>query len=433
MRPFIKWPGGKEHELQYILPAKPSLIRNYVEPFLGGGAVFLALTDEEVTGKFIVNDLSNELIDTYRFIQENNVEFYNEMEVIDQNNKLMVDLVSHNLERIRVLYGNISKIVNDEINNILKVEDGKKLVQNVSENSLKEIADNRKKIVKQAIKNVTEQRNLEINNFITNVVCDNVLVGNLNRDISSFRINVKNMLIRRINRAIIRSFVNVGEAERNLSDIFECVFKASLYTHIRSQYNQRHKGDCPYTQAEMSAMYLYIRENCYAAMHRTNELGEFNVPYGGISYNCHNFGRKKLVVQSKDLHRRLIRTEFNNLDFEKFLEAILDTTTSEDFWFIDPPYDSAFSEYSQNKFGIKDHIRLANLLVKTRAKVMIVIKKTDFIYNLYSQYENFRIGVFSKMYGVNFVNRNEREVEHLIITNYDVEMRNVVETQEVTR
>jgi DNA adenine methylase len=64
MKPFIKWPGGKEHELKYILPAKPSCIRNYIEPFLGGGAVFLALKDKDVSGKYIVNDLSDELINT---------------------------------------------------------------------------------------------------------------------------------------------------------------------------------------------------------------------------------------------------------------------------------------------------------------------------------------------------------------------------------
>ena len=44
MRPFIKWPGGKERELQYILPNLPQNINNYaiwVLKFLTGKKVLL--------------------------------------------------------------------------------------------------------------------------------------------------------------------------------------------------------------------------------------------------------------------------------------------------------------------------------------------------------------------------------------------------------
>lgn len=415
MRPFIKWPGGKEHELQYILPAKPDKIRNYVEPFLGGGAVFLALKDEDVSGKFIVNDLSNELIDTYRFIQGDDEEFYNEMTVIDQNDKAMAVLVEKNIERIELLYKTILKMVNDEIENIFLASNEENY-----DTFREELKTNKQAIIKQAIEKTKKQRIKQINCFINDIRGDIVLQGNLNFDVDSFVGNIKNMLVRRINSMIVRNIQDTDNKDISLADIFECIFKASLYKHIRTQYNHGDDENSPYTHAEITAMYLYIRENCYAAMHRTNELGEFNVPYGGISYNCHNFGRKKQAVQSQDLHQRLNRTEFHNQDFEAFLQSVSRSTSEKDFWFIDPPYDSAFSEYAQNEFGENDHIRLADLLAKTRAKVMIVIKKTDFIYNLYSQYDNFRIKIFSKMYGVNFVNRNKREVEHLIITNYDV-------------
>lgn len=409
MRPFIKWPGGKEHELQYILPAKPKKIRNYIEPFLGGGAVFLAMKDEDVSGKYIVNDLSDELIDTYRFIQGDDEEFYNEMSVIDQNDKLMAMLAEEELQRFILLYKNIKCCV------------GEVVEEHVSELSEEEKCEiNKGKIIKQAIASLKDKRNELINQFIDEIREKLVLIGNLNRDIEAFIDNIKNMLVRRINSMVVRG-ESEEEAQIGFKDIFECVLKASLYTHIRTQYNQRNSEETPYSHAEIIAMYLYIRENCYSAMHRTNELGEFNVPYGGISYNCHNFARKKEAVQSDDLHQRLNKTELHNEDFEVFLKTMARSTSAKDFWFIDPPYDSAFSEYAQNEFGAEDHRRLARLLAGTRAKVMIVIKKTDFIYELYSQYDNFRINNFSKMYGVNFANRNKREVEHLIITNYDID------------
>ena len=52
---LIKWAGGKEQELKYILPLLPPFQR-YYEPFVGGGAVFFAI---EAGVKFI-NDRSSE-------------------------------------------------------------------------------------------------------------------------------------------------------------------------------------------------------------------------------------------------------------------------------------------------------------------------------------------------------------------------------------
>ncbi len=84
---------------------------------------------------------------------------------------------------------------------------------------------------------------------------------------------------------------------------------------------------------------------------------------------------------------------------------------------MDPPYDSEYSEYAQNAFNREDQIRLANYLANTEARVMVVIKETEFIRNLYTDL-GFNIDVFDKKYMVNFKNRNNRDVVHLIITNY---------------
>lgn len=54
---LLKWAGGKEQELRYILPMIPPF-HHYYEPFVGGGAVFFSMQAEM---KFI-NDKSSELI-----------------------------------------------------------------------------------------------------------------------------------------------------------------------------------------------------------------------------------------------------------------------------------------------------------------------------------------------------------------------------------
>lgn len=111
------------------------------------------------------------------------------------------------------------------------------------------------------------------------------------------------------------------------------------------------------------------------------------------------------------------KTQIYNLDFETFCNTI--NLTEKDFMFLDPPYDTEFSTYALNEFSKNDQIRLANYLKNTKAKFMLVIKNTDFIYNLYKS-NGFYIKSFDKKYLVSFQNRNSKEAEHLIITNYEM-------------
>src|SRR5437870_166452 len=61
IKPFIKWAGGKSRLLSRILPHVPTSIRNYYEPFLGGGAVFLACSSR-ISGRSHLADLNEHLV-----------------------------------------------------------------------------------------------------------------------------------------------------------------------------------------------------------------------------------------------------------------------------------------------------------------------------------------------------------------------------------
>lgn len=61
MKPFIRWVGGKARLLPRILPHVPASIGNYYEPFLGGGAVFLACASR-VSGRSLLADLNEHLV-----------------------------------------------------------------------------------------------------------------------------------------------------------------------------------------------------------------------------------------------------------------------------------------------------------------------------------------------------------------------------------
>lgn len=69
MKPFLKWAGGKRWLIEHEFLASLKISGNYIEPFLGGGAMFFHLRPETS----ILSDLNTHLIETYAAIRENPV------------------------------------------------------------------------------------------------------------------------------------------------------------------------------------------------------------------------------------------------------------------------------------------------------------------------------------------------------------------------
>jgi DNA adenine methylase len=63
-KPFIRWAGGKTRLLPKILPHVPATVRDYHEPFLGGGAMFFAVQDR-ISGRAHLADLNGHLINAW--------------------------------------------------------------------------------------------------------------------------------------------------------------------------------------------------------------------------------------------------------------------------------------------------------------------------------------------------------------------------------
>jgi DNA adenine methylase len=63
--PFVKWAGGKRRLLPQLAPHFPTRFDTYLEPFLGGGAVFFHLAP----GRAVLGDLNAELISAYMAIR----------------------------------------------------------------------------------------------------------------------------------------------------------------------------------------------------------------------------------------------------------------------------------------------------------------------------------------------------------------------------
>jgi DNA adenine methylase len=67
---FLKWAGGKAQSLARIAPHIPNLVRDYYEPFLGGGSVlFHVLQTTTVARQLVANDINPRLIHLYKSVQ----------------------------------------------------------------------------------------------------------------------------------------------------------------------------------------------------------------------------------------------------------------------------------------------------------------------------------------------------------------------------
>lgn len=66
-KPFLKWAGGKTQLIPELSKYIPFNYNKYIEPFIGGGAFFFYLNPS----KAIIADLNEELVITYKAVQQN--------------------------------------------------------------------------------------------------------------------------------------------------------------------------------------------------------------------------------------------------------------------------------------------------------------------------------------------------------------------------
>ena len=86
-KPFLKWAGGKTQLINDIEKALPKGIYNsnftYIEPFVGSGAVlFWMLNNFPKLEKAVINDINEDLINTYKTIASRPTELISILEIL---------------------------------------------------------------------------------------------------------------------------------------------------------------------------------------------------------------------------------------------------------------------------------------------------------------------------------------------------------------
>ncbi|MGH2495292.1 MAG: DNA adenine methylase [Ktedonobacteraceae bacterium] len=373
LAPFIKWAGGKEQELKHILPLVPPF-EHYYEPFVGGGAVFFSVQARRA----FVNDRSPELVNLYRAIARQDADFFLALDTLVEGWQAVSQLVDAHTADLLALY---------------QACDLKKGVMHDTESLL--------------LAFIKQHR----------ATFDGLFADFLPQERHHFLRELQRNLTSKTRRMKMLEQQKGYLPHRDIIANLESALKSAFYMHLRYLYN--HSTKLVLSPGRAAAIFFFVRENAYASMFRYNQRGEFNVPYGGISYNRKDVARKIALMRSPDLYLHLQNAVIEHMDFEQFLLQY--PPQADDFIFLDPPYDSEFSTYAQNTFDMRDQQRLARYLLQDcRAQFMLVIKRTQAICAMYQQPGIF-IRSFDKKYMVSFQDRNNREAEHLIITNYPVQ------------
>ncbi len=367
MKPLLKWPGGKSREIDQIYGMIPEHQR-YLEPFFGGGALFFHLQPKAAA----INDTAKDLMEFYHMVRTQNLEFEKQLTCYGHSFQGLLELARLRGTALLDLFA------------LLPEE------SDAAQQQLTALLDDWMPEIK--------------------ALFDQPIV----RDWAAFRWELEEALWDKL----VRTVKNHARQPFSPEDLLENLvtgFASGYYLYFRSVFNDWQLGRAHMTPGQRAANFFFIRENCYGSMFRYNKNGEFNIPYGGMSYNQKDFAGKVATLFQPETRKLFASTQLYCRDFEEFLEQV--RPTQNDFMFLDPPYDTEFSDYEGTAFTKLDQARLAVALSKTKAKFLLIIKNTPFIEALYSQ--GFHVRRFDKQYTYNVRSRNDRAAEHLIVTNYE--------------
>jgi len=174
------------------------------------------------------------------------------------------------------------------------------------------------------------------------------------------------------------------------------------YYYIRDEF-------APKNKVEEAFRFYFLRKTTFRGMLRYNPKGHFNIPYGRYK-----------TINSDDLlneeySKLLKRTQICCKSFEDIFDIY--GKDKDAFFFLDPPYDSTFSDY-KHPFKQSLHYKLFKCFENSKAQCLMVIGKSPLISDLY---KNYIVDEYEKKYGFKIHSgRVGGEINniHYVIKNY---------------
>ncbi len=169
---------------------------------------------------------------------------------------------------------------------------------------------------------------------------------------------------------------------------------------------------------ERASRFIYLNKTCFNGLYRVNSKGKFNVPIG--SY------KNPAICQEDELREISKLLQNATIEVKQFHQNVKEAKKG-DFVYFDPPYyplnkTSSFTTYTKDKFLEQEQEHLAKVfkdLDKRGVKVMLSNSDTDFIKNLYKDYN------ISQVKATRMINSNASKrgkISEVVVTNYLVSL-----------
>lgn len=238
-----------------------------------------------------------------------------------------------------------------------------------------------------------------------------------------FQLQPPKAVINDSNKELINCYKVIKDS---LDELMEELSKDKYSNSETSYYEMRDldrsmKKYASLSEVEKAARIIYLNKTCYNGLFRVNAQGQFNVPFG--RYKNPNF--------LDDAVLRAVNKYLNSNDItllnQDFAEAVKDAKKG-DFVYLDPPYDpvsetASFTGYDVNGFNRDEQERLKeefDALHKKGCKVMLSNSCTDFILDLYKDYQDTII----KVRATRSINSNALKrgrVDEVLVLNYEIQ------------
>lgn len=193
--------------------------------------------------------------------------------------------------------------------------------------------------------------------------------------------------------------------------------RENVFCDIRKQFNKMKLQNRSITPIQV-ARFLFLNKNGYNGVYRENANGEFNVPFNKnskmINYDFDNLD---------NIHEYLSNSKIKIFtgDYKKIIEK----AKPGDFVYLDPPYDSeynnSFVQYTSDGFGKKQQKELADLCKQLDKKGCKFLLSNHNTKDIKEWYKGFNFYKFNVRRNINSVVEKRRDVEEVLIYNYDLD------------
>lgn len=175
--------------------------------------------------------------------------------------------------------------------------------------------------------------------------------------------------------------------------------KDSYKRKVEELNKEEYKNDI-----EHAAIFHYLNKTGFSGQWRENSKGYYNIPFG--KYSNENFKYVDPVYGMK-----LKNAKIYNHDFKDIFDIVKDDENA--FLFLDPPYLDCGTLYTANQKFDDIYKYIVYYLYHSKCKVMLVVKSTEYIEEIFKNYIIHR-------YDVSYKNnaKSTKKNEHLVICNY---------------